>query len=195
MPRQASIERLTTETKVQAAINLDGTGRCEAHSGIGFLDHMLNQLAFHSLLDIKLHCQGDLAVDAHHSIEDIALTLGDGLHQALGERKGICRFGWAYAPMDEALARAVLDFSARPECHFHASFQNPMLGEMPTEMVAHFFKSLALSAKITLHLDLLKGQNDHHCCEAIFKAFALALSQAVRLEPRRQHIASTKGKL
>lgn len=193
--RKAKIESSTRETSVRLSINLDGRGTHKVDTGIPFLDHMLEQLAFHGLLDLELRCKGDLEVDSHHSVEDVALALGRGIDKALGKRTGIRRYGHSYYPMDETLVRVVLDLSGRPEFHFQGEFSRAELGGLHTEMIPHFFKSLATAARLTLHMSVLYGENDHHKCEGLFKAFARALAEAVTLEPRRAGVASTKGML
>jgi len=195
MSRTATIEQATRETRVHVKLNLDGSGQRQIRTGIGYFDHMLEQLAFHGLLDLELNCEGDLHVDQHHTIEDAGLALGKAIDQALGERTGIRRYGHAYIPMDETLARVVLDFSGRPEFHFRGAFSHDRVGEMETQMVRHFFKSLAQAARMTLHMELLYGENDHHKAEALFKGLARALSDSIAVEPRRAGVSSTKGKL
>lgn len=195
MARTASIEQATRETRVRVTLNLDGSGQRQVRTGIGYFDHMLEQLAFHGLLDLELSCEGDLHVDNHHTVEDVGLALGKAIDQALGERTGIRRYGHAYIPMDETLARVVLDFSGRPEFHFQGAFSQERVGELETQLVRHFFKSVAQAARMTLHMELLYGENDHHKAEALFKGFARALSDSVAVEPRRGGVASTKGKL
>ena len=191
--RVAKIERITKETKIKLELNLDGSGKSEINTGIGFLDHMLNLWAFHGLFDLKLTCSGDLEIDAHHSTEDIGLALGSALAEAVGEKKGIFRYGHSYVPMDEALIRAALDLSGRPEFVFSGEFSQPSIGQLDTQMINHFFKSLALSSKMTLLLSILYGINDHHKCEGMFKSMARALRMAVESDPRRTEVASTKG--
>ena len=193
--RTASIERKTRETQVRVKLNLDGEGTSETNTGIGFLDHMLDQLAFHGLMDLKVSCEGDLHIDSHHTTEDIGIALGQALKEALGEKKGIRRYGHAYIPMDEALLRAVLDCSGRPDFVFNGEFGRYNLGDLDTQMIPHFFKSLTFNCDLTLHLSILYGSNDHHKCEGLFKAFARALSDAVTLDPRRMGVSSTKGTL
>ena len=193
--RTASIERKTRETLVRVKLNLDGEGTSETNTGIGFLDHMLDQLAFHGLMDLKVSCEGDLHIDSHHTTEDIGIALGQALKEALGEKKGIRRYGHAYIPMDEALLRAVLDCSGRTDFVFKGEFGRYNLGNLDTQMIPHFFKSLAFNCGLTLHLSILYGSNDHHKCEGLFKAFARALSDAVTLDPRRMGVSSTKGTL
>ena len=193
--RTASIERKTRETLVKVKLNLDGEGTSETNTGIGFLDHMLDQLAFHGLMDLAVSCEGDLHIDSHHTTEDIGIALGQALKEALCEKKGIRRYGHAYIPMDEALLRAVLDCSGRPDFVFNGEFGRYNLGDLDTQMIPHFFKSLAFNCGLTLHLSILYGSNDHHKCEGLFKAFARALSDAVTFDPRRMGVSSTKGTL
>jgi imidazoleglycerol-phosphate dehydratase len=192
--RRAEVSRKTAETAITVALDLDGEGRAEVESGIGFLDHMLTSLARHGRFDLRLSCQGDLEIDDHHTVEDCALALGQALDRALGERRGIARFGSAYAPLDEALARAVVDLSGRPCAVIDLGLAREMLGELACENVAHFFISLATTGRLALHLDVLRGSNDHHRAEAAFKAAALALRQAVRADGSDQ-VPSTKGVL
>ena len=193
--RTASIERKTRETLVRVKLNLDGEGTSETNTGIDFLDHMLDQLAFHGLMDLEVSCEGDLRIDSHHTTEDIGIALGQALKEALGEQKGIRLYGHAYIPMDEALLRVVLDCSGRPDFVFNGEFGRYNLGDLDTQMIPHFFKSLAFNCGLTLHLSILYGSNDHHKCEGLFKAFARALSDAVTLDPRRMGVSSTKGTL
>jgi len=194
MPRRAERERKTSETAVRAVLNLDGTGEASVSTGIGFLDHMLTALARHSRMDLELSCEGDLHIDDHHTAEDCALVLGAAIDEALGDRSGIARFGSAYAPLDEALVRVVIDFSGRPSPNVDLGLTREMIGTIASENVSHFFESLAISAKCALHVDVLKGRNDHHRAEAAFKALALALRQAVALDPGAG-VPSTKGTL
>jgi len=192
--RSATVTRKTLETEIRLELALDGEGQAEIATGIGFLDHMLASLAKHARFDLKLSCTGDLQIDDHHTAEDCALALGQALDQSLGERRGIARFGSAYAPLDEALARAVVDLSGRPCAVIELGLQRETLGDLACENVAHVFASLATAARMALHLDVLRGANDHHRAEAGFKALALALRQAVRREgPDR--VPSTKGVL
>ncbi len=195
MKRTATVERNTKETQIRVSVNLDGSGTSDVNTGIGFLDHMLDQLAFHGLLDLEVRCEGDLHIDGHHSTEDIALALGQAVREALGDKQGIQRFGHAYVPMDEALLRCVIDLSGRPEFVFEGTFSQPAIGELDTQLIPHFFKSFALTSASTLHLAILYGSNDHHRCEGLFKALARALRQAVERDPRRQAVTSTKGTL
>ncbi len=193
--RVAKIERKTKETAIKLELNLDGSGKTNIKSGIGFLDHMLDLLAFHGMFDLKLKCDGDLEIDTHHTTEDIALALGCALAEVVGEKKGIFRYGHSYVPMDESLIRAALDLSGRPEFVFHGEFTQPTIGYLDTQMITHFFKSLAVSARMTLHLSILYGINDHHKCEGMFKSVGRALRAAVELDPRRKDVVSTKGTL
>ena len=193
--RVAKIERITSETKIKLELNLDGSGKTEIKTGIGFLDHMLNLWAFHGLFDLKIKCSGDLEIDAHHTTEDIAIVLGSALAKAVGEKKGISRYGHAYVPMDEALIRAALDLSGRSEFVFSGEFSQQTIGQLDTQMITHFFRSLAMSSGMTLHMVILYGINDHHKCEGLFKALGQALRVAVELDPRRTEVVSTKGTL
>jgi imidazoleglycerol-phosphate dehydratase len=192
--RRAAVSRKTLETAVEVELTLEGTGRATVATGIGFFDHMLGALVKHARFDLTLKCQGDLEVDDHHTVEDCALALGQALDQALGERRGIARFGSAYAPLDEALARAVVDLSARPCAVVELGLAREVLGGLACENVAHFFTSLATTGRMALHVDVLRGANDHHRAEAAFKAAALALREAVRLDGPDQ-VPSTKGVL
>jgi imidazoleglycerol-phosphate dehydratase len=192
--RQATVSRETLETKITLELVLDGSGRAEVTTGIGFLDHMLTALARHARFDLTLKCAGDLEVDDHHTVEDCALALGQALDRALTERRGIARFGSAFAPLDEALARAVVDFSGRPCAVVDLGLEREALGQLSCENIAHFFTSLAATGRMALHVDVLRGTNDHHRAEAAFKATALALRQAVRIEGPDQ-VPSTKGVL
>ncbi|MCB2060433.1 MAG: imidazoleglycerol-phosphate dehydratase HisB [Novosphingobium sp.] len=194
--RTARITRKTNETDILVEVNLDGTGRYEVSTGIGFLDHMIEQFSRHSLIDITCKIDGDLHVDQHHTTEDSALAIGQALTQALGDKAGIGRYGMAYSPMDEVLARVALDISGRPWLVWNASFTQERLGEMDTELFQHWFHSIAQAAGITLHVELLYGENNHHIIEGIFKGFARAMRQAVELDPRKAGaVPSTKGQL
>jgi len=192
--RRAEVSRKTSETAITLALTLDGEGRAEIATGVGFLDHMLTSLTKHARLDLTLKCEGDLEIDDHHTIEDCALALGQALDRALGERRGITRFGWAYAPLDEALARAVVDLSGRPCPVIELGLVREMLGDVACENVTHFLESLATSGRMALHVDVLRGANDHHRAEAAFKALALALRQAVAADGT-DRVPSTKGVL
>ena len=194
--RTARITRKTNETDIAVEINLDGTGSYDVSTGIGFLDHMIEQFSRHSLIDITCRIEGDLHVDQHHTTEDSAIAIGQGIAQALGDKAGIGRYGMAYSPMDETLARVALDISGRPWLVWNAKFTQERLGEMDTELFEHWFHSIAQAVGITLHVELLYGQNNHHIIEGIFKGFARAMRQAVELDPRKAGaIPSTKGQL
>lgn len=194
--RTGSINRDTTETKIAIEVNLDGTGTYDVATGIGFLDHMVEQFSRHSLIDVTMKVDGDLHVDQHHTTEDSAIALGQALGQALGDKGGIGRYGTAYSPMDETLARVALDISGRPYLVWKAAFSQEKLGEWDTELIEHWFHSVAQAAGITLHVELLYGQNNHHICEAIYKGFARAMRQAVERDPRKgEAVPSTKGQL
>ena len=192
--REASVARRTKEPLVEARVALDGTGVYDVSTGIGFLDHMVEQFAKHSLIDVTMKVDGDLHVDQHHTTEDSALALGQALAAALGDKGGIARYGSAYSPMDETLARVALDISGRPWCVWRAGFSQAKLGEWDTELIEHWFQSVAQTAGLTLHVELLYGSNNHHICEAIYKGFARAMRQAVEIDPRKGGaIPSTKG--
>ena len=193
-PRRAEITRQTTETNITLALNLDGTGAADVQTGIGFLDHLLTALARHARFDLNLTCTGDLHIDDHHTAEDCALALGTAIDEALGDRRGIVRFGSAYAPLDESLARAVVDLSGRPFARVQLDLGRDRLGELACENVAHVLSSLATAARATLHVDVLTGENDHHRAEAAFKAVALALRTAVARDGS-DAVPSTKGTL
>ena len=192
--RIAELTRTTKETDITCRLNLDGTGQVEVNTGIGFFDHMLTALGKHARFDLMLTCNGDLHIDDHHSVEDCALILGSCLDEALGERKGIVRFASAYAPLDEALCRAVVDLSGRPYPEIAMGLTRERLGELACENIPHFFESFAITARMSLHVDVLKGRNDHHRSEATFKAVALVLRQAVALDGTSD-VPSTKGML
>ena len=194
--RTARIARKTHETDIDVAVNLDGTGAYDVSTGIGFLDHMIEQFSRHSLIDITCRIKGDLHVDQHHTTEDSAIAIGQCIVSALGDKAGIGRYGQVYSPMDEALARVALDISGRPWLVWNAAFTQPRLGEMDTELFEHWFHSIAQAVGLTLHIELLYGQNNHHIIEGIFKGFARAMRQAVELDPRKGGaIPSTKGVL
>lgn len=194
--RTAEIHRKTQETDISIQLNLDGTGVCQVQTGIGFLDHMLNHVAVHGLFDLKVEAKGDLEVDCHHTVEDVALALGQAFDQALGERAGIVRMGSAYVPMDEALAFVSLDLSGRPYSVIQAEWHTPAVGGIPTSLFPHFIESLAVSLRANLHARLLYGRDDHHQAEALFKALGRALDEATRIDPRRRgKVPSTKGRL
>lgn len=194
--RTATIVRKTHETDIAVEVNLDGTGVYDVSTGIGFLDHMIEQFSRHSLIDIKCHIKGDLHVDQHHTTEDSALAIGQAILAALGDKGGIGRYGEAHSAMDEALCRVVLDISGRPCLVWNAKFTQERLGEMDTELFEHWFQSIAQAAGITLHIELLYGSNNHHICEGIYKGFARAMRGAVELDPRKGGaVPSTKGLL
>ena len=194
--RTAELSRETKETQIQIRLDLDGTGRHEISTGVGFLDHMLTHLAVHGLFDLSVQAKGDLQVDAHHTVEDVALTLGQAYDQALGDRKGILRMGDCFAPMDEALAHVAVDLSGRPYAVIQAQWQTPYVGKIPTTLFPHFFESFAVTARCNLHARVLYGRDDHHQAEALFKAWARALDIATKIDPRRVgSIPSTKGTL
>jgi imidazoleglycerol-phosphate dehydratase len=194
--RQGKVERKTKETEISVAVDLDGTGRSEIATGIGFLDHMLDQLARHSLMDLKVTAKGDLHIDFHHTTEDSGYVVGEAVSKALGDRKGIVRYGHAVIPMDETLTRVSLDCSNRPYLVWKVQFSKPKLGEMDTELFKEWFQAFAQSAGVTLHVENLYGENNHHIVESCFKGLARALRQAVEIDPRRRDaVPSTKGTL
>ena len=194
--RTAEVSRQTAETRIRVAINLDGTGQTRLNSGIGFFDHMLDQIARHGLIDLEVQCDGDLHIDGHHSVEDVGITLGQAVARAIGDKKGIRRYGHAYVPLDEALSRVVMDLSGRPGLHLNVAFTAAMIGGFDTQLVHEFFQGFVNHAGATLHIDNLKGVNAHHQCETIFKAFARALRAAAEPDPRAAGvIPSTKGSL
>lgn len=194
--RTAEIKRKTKETEVNLSLNLDGTGKYQVETGIGFLDHMLSHVAVHGLFDLQLSARGDLHIDVHHTVEDCALVLGQAIDKALGERRGIVRIASAYVPMDESLAFVALDLSGRPYSVIQAEWHTPAVGSIPTSLFEHFLESLAVSGRMNLHARVLYGRDDHHQAEALFKALGRALDAATRLDERRgTHIPSTKGTL
>jgi len=194
--RKAQIQRDTKETRVHVALDLDGTGKAKLASGIPFLDHMLDQVARHGAIDLEVEAKGDLEIDAHHTVEDIGITLGMAIAKALGDKKGIRRYGHAYVPLDEALSRAVVDFSGRPGLEFHVDFTRARVGEFDVDLTHEFFQGFVNHAFATVHLDNLRGENAHHQCETLFKAFARAVRMAVELDPRALgSVPSTKGTL
>jgi len=196
MDRTSDISRQTKETKVRVALNLDGAGKTSAATGVGFFDHMLDLLGRHSLIDLTITAEGDLQVDPHHTVEDVGIVFGQALDKALGDKRGIHRYGWAMVPMDEALAQVAIDLSGRPAFVFNVSFTGPSIGQFPVELIEEFWKSVAINAKINLHVNVPYGSNNHHISEAIFKATAKALRQAVSLDPRNAaDVPSTKGSL
>ena len=194
--RQASVERNTLETQIQVKVDLDGTGECKLDTGVPFLEHMLEQVARHGLIDIEIAAKGDLHIDAHHTVEDIGITLGQAITQAVGDRKGIVRYGHAFVPLDEALSRVVIDFSGRPGLEYHAAYPRNMVGEFDVDLLHEFFQGFVNHANVTLHIDSLRGANSHHIAETIFKAFGRAVRMALTLDPRMQGVMpSTKGSL
>lgn len=196
MLRQAEVTRETNETRVCVTVNLDGRGISQLDSGIGFLDHMLDQIARHGLIDLEVKASGDLHIDGHHTVEDIGITLGQAIAKAVGDKRGIQRYGFAYVPLDEALSRAVVDFSGRPGLVMDVPFTAPMIGTLDTQLISEFFQGLVNHAAITLHIDNLRGVNAHHQCESVFKAVAKALRIALAPDLRMQGvIPSTKGAL
>ncbi|MET0335622.1 MAG: imidazoleglycerol-phosphate dehydratase HisB [Rhizobacter sp.] len=194
--RKADVTRNTNETKIRVALNLDGTGAAKLATGIGFFDHMLDQIARHGLIDLDIDCQGDLHIDGHHTVEDVGITVGQAVAQAVGDKKGLRRYGHAYVPLDEALSRVVVDFSGRPGLHMRVNFKSGMIGAFDTQLAYEFFQGFSNHAGVTLHIDNLEGDNAHHQCETIFKAFARALRMALEIDPRASGvIPSTKGSL
>lgn len=193
--RKSNIVRNTLETKINLELNLDGEGCAQIDTGVGFLDHMLILLAKHSFCDLKVAAKGDLIVDSHHTVEDIGITLGQALREAVGDKCGMHRYGNCFLPMDEALAQVVLDFSGRPFLVWQAQIPKVQLGNLETEMIEEFFRAVAAASGMTLHIRVLYGNNTHHMIEAIFKAFARALAEAVALDPKVRGVMSTKGQL
>ena len=194
--RIAEITRNTAETKITARVNLDGTGQADLATGIGFFDHMLDQIARHGLIDLEIAAKGDLHIDGHHTVEDVGITLGQAVYKAVGDKKGIRRYGHAYVPLDEALSRVVIDFSGRPSLTMNVPFKSGMIGGFDAQLAHEFFQGFANHALVTLHIDNLRGENAHHQCETVFKAFARALRAAVALDPRSAGVVpSTKGSL
>jgi imidazoleglycerol-phosphate dehydratase len=194
--RTAEVERSTKETKIRVRVDLDGTGCARLASGIPFLDHMLDQVARHGMIDLEIEAKGDLEIDAHHTVEDIGITLGQAYAKAIGDKAGVRRFGHAYVPLDEALSRVVIDFSGRPGLEYHVPFTRALIGEFDVDLVHEFFQGFVNHAQVTLHVDNLRGDNAHHQCETVFKAFARALRMASEPDPRTQGaVPSTKGSL
>jgi len=195
MNRQASITRTTKETDIRLSLNLDGSGTAELNSSIPFLDHMLEQIARHGLIDLNVNAKGDREIDDHHTVEDIGICLGEALHDALGDKAGIRRYGHAYVPLDEALSRVVLDMSGRPGLEYHIDFPKERVGDFDIDLFKEFFQAICNHGKITLHIDAIRGANNHHIIETVFKAFGRALRMAVEPDPRQSGIPSTKGAL
>jgi imidazoleglycerol-phosphate dehydratase len=194
--RQAEVRRDTAETRIRVRLNLDGTGQQQLATGVPFLDHMLDQIARHGLIDLEVQADGDLHIDGHHTVEDIGITLGQALAQAVGDKKGIRRYGHAYVPLDEALSRVVIDFSGRPGLIWNVPFTRAMIGSFDVDLTHEFFQGLVNHAQMTLHIDNLRGDNAHHQCETVFKAFARALRMAIEFDPRAPgQVPSTKGSL
>jgi len=194
--RSAQVTRKTNETQIAVSVNLDGSGRARLATGVPFLDHMLDQFARHGLVDLEVKATGDLHIDAHHTVEDIGITLGQAVAKAVGDKKGIRRYGYAYVPLDEALSRVVIDFSGRPELQYHVEYARALVGEFDVDLTHEFFQGFVNHAQVTLHIDNLRGQNAHHQCETVFKAFARAFRMAVEPDPRAGgKIPSTKGRL
>ena len=195
-PRIATVQRDTKETQIRVRANLDGTGVAKISTGIGFFDHMLDQIARHGLVDLEIEAKGDLHIDGHHTVEDVGITLGLAVAQAVGDKRGLRRFGHAYVPLDEALSRVVIDFSGRPGLTMDVAFKAGMIGGFDAQLAHEFFQGFANHALVTLHIDNLKGENAHHQCETVFKAFARALRAAVEIDPRVGNVVpSTKGTL
>ena len=194
--RKATVKRDTLETRISVELNLDGSGRGEFDTGLPFLEHMLDQIARHGLVDLKIVAKGDLEIDDHHTVEDIGITLGQALAKAIGDKKGITRYGHSYVPLDEALSRVVIDFSGRPGLEMHVDFTRPRVGDFDVDLFAEFFQGLVNHAQVTLHIDNLRGANSHHQIETVFKAFGRALRMAVTPDPRMGGVTpSTKGTL
>ena len=194
--RKAQVTRNTLETQIQVELNLDGDGSSQLASGIGFLDHMLNQVARHGLIDLKVEAKGDLHIDAHHTVEDVGITLGQAFFKAIGDKKGVRRYGHAYVPLDEALSRVVVDLSGRPGLEYDVAYVRGLIGEFDVDLIHEFFQGFVNHAQVTLHVDNLTGDNAHHQAETIFKAFGRALRMAVELDPRGgASTPSTKGSL
>ncbi len=195
-PRAAEVVRNTKETQIRVRVDLDGSGATKLATGIGFFDHMLDQVARHGLIDLEVQAKGDLHIDGHHTVEDTGITLGQAVARAVGDKAGLRRYGHAYVPLDEALSRVVVDFSGRPGLHMQVPFKAGMIGGFDTQLTYEFFQGFANHALVTLHIDNLKGDNAHHQCETVFKAFARALRMALEVDPRQgDAIPSTKGSL
>ena len=195
MTRSAEVTRNTKETQIRVKLNLDGKGFAKLSTGLPFLEHMLDQVARHAMLDLEIEAKGDLHIDAHHTVEDIGITLGQAFARAVGDKAGVRRFGHAYVPLDEALSRVVIDFSGRPGLEYHVEFSRALIGEFDVDLVHEFFQGFVNHAQVTLHVDNLKGTNAHHQAETAFKAFARALRMAVEADARVKDVPSTKGSL
>jgi imidazoleglycerol-phosphate dehydratase len=196
MSRIGEVQRNTKETQIRVRVDLDGSGKAKLATGIGFFDHMLDQIARHGLIDLQIEASGDLHIDGHHTVEDVGITLGQAVAQAVGDKAGILRYGHAYVPLDEALSRVVVDFSGRPGLHMRVPFKSGMVGGFDTQLAYEFFQGFSNHAGVTLHIDNLFGQNAHHQCETLFKAFGRAVRMAVTLDPRSAGVVpSTKGSL
>jgi len=194
--RKATIKRDTLETQIEVSINLDGDGTCAVDTGVPFLDHMLDQVARHGMIDLNIKAKGDLHIDAHHTVEDVGITLGQAFAEAVGSKKGIRRYGHAYVPLDEALSRVVIDFSGRPGLEYHAEYPRARVGDFDVDLLVEFFQGFINHAMVSLHIDNIRGKNSHHIAETIFKAFGRALRMALEIDPRMGDILpSTKGKL
>ncbi|MEC8867787.1 MAG: imidazoleglycerol-phosphate dehydratase HisB [Pseudomonadota bacterium] len=195
MARNGSVSRDTLETKISVVLDIDGSGRSKLSAGLPFFEHMLNQIARHGLIDLEIHASGDIEVDAHHTVEDVGITLGQALAQAVGDKQGINRYGHAYVPLDEALSRVVVDFSGRPGLTFNVEFVRPRVGEFDVDLLHEFFQGFTNHAQATMHIDCIRGANAHHQAETIFKAFGRALRMALAIDPRVEGTPSTKGLL
>ncbi len=194
--RSAEVQRNTRETQIELVLNLDGTGACELQTGLPFFEHMLTQVARHGLVDLRIRAKGDLEVDAHHTVEDVGIVLGQAFATAIGDKRGVCRYGHAHVPLDEALSRAVIDLSGRPGLEYRCDYARPRVGDFDVDLLREFFQGFVNHAQVTLHLDNLRGNNAHHQAETLFKAFGRALRAAVALDPRIDgRVPSTKGSL
>ncbi len=194
--RTATIKRDTLETQIEVTLNLDGTGKSELNTGVSFLEHMLDQVARHGMLDLRIQAEGDLHIDAHHTVEDVGITLGQAFAEAVGDKTGLRRYGHAYVPLDEALSRVVIDFSGRPGLEYGVEFPRARIGDFDVDLFAEFFQGFVNHAKVTLHIDVIRGDNAHHIAETVFKAFGRALRMALEFDPRMEGIMpSTKGSL
>jgi len=193
--RSAEVQRNTLETQIRVKVDLDGSGTAKLATGVGFFDHMLDQIARHGMIDLEVEASGDLHIDAHHTVEDVGITLGQALAKAIGDKKGVCRYGHAYVPLDEALSRVVVDLSGRPGLVFEVPFVRAAIGDFDVDLVREFFQGLVNHAAMTVHIDALRGDNAHHQAETVFKAFGRALRMAVAADPRATGVPSTKGSL